>query len=419
MQRAIVFSLPRPFSRLMCAILTVALLLTGSVFSAFSATVSDVASDALGLSAQASLLMDAENGNVLFERNARTRLPMASTTKIMTALVVLDLLSPDDLVCIDPAAVGIEGSSIYLYAGEWLTVRQLLLALLLESANDAAVALAIAACGSVDAFVEKMNLRAASLGLTDTHFENPHGLDAKDHYTTAYDLALITAQALADPLLREIMSTRRALIPLCDMQSPEAATPTNDPSLPTGTRVLLNHNKMLRYYDGAIGGKTGYTQKSGRCLVSAAERDGLTLIAVTLNAPDDWNDHTQLLDHGFSRYSRVTLCDIGEYQPLLPISGGKEQYVLLTNTDAAAVTLPSDHGKITCRVQLPHLLFAPIQPNTEIGTLLFLCDTNGDGTSEEIAAVSLYTLYGVDALPPPSLLERIAAFFRQLFGFDA
>ncbi len=421
MQKNIPRTLPHSICRFVCACLTVAVMLTGSVFSAFSVAASEHTTDTLALSAQAALLLDAESGTVIYEHNARTRLPMASTTKIMTALVVMDLLSPDAAICIDKAAIGIEGSSIYLYEGEWLTVRQLLMGLLLESANDAAVALAIACCGSVDAFAEKMNQKAAALGLSDTHFENPHGLDGETHYTTAYDLALISAAALADPVLREIMSTRRAVIPLCDMQSPDQKMQemqTTQDALPVGSRVLLNHNKMLRYYDGAIGVKTGYTQRSGRCLVSAAERDGLTLIAVTLNAPDDWSDHTRLLDLGFSQYTRITLCDTGEYQPLLPIGGGKEQYVLLTNVDAAEITLPRDHGSITCRVELPHLLLAPIAQNDTIGQLVFLCDTDGDGRSEEIATVALHALYGVDALPPPTLLERIAAFFRHLFGID-
>ena len=251
-----------PRHRALCLLL--ALVLSLHALLLLSPTAHAAPTATLALSAQAAILLDADSGNVLYEQHASTRLPMASTTKIMTALVVAEQLDPSTPVCIDRRAVGIEGSSIYLYEGEWLTVEQLLLGLLLESANDAAVALAIATADDVAAFAELMNKKAAALGLINTHFENPHGLDADTHYTTAHDLAIIAAEALKNPTLRRIMSTRRATIPLCDMQSPEKeidlATDA-EPSALVGTRVLLNHNKMLRYYDGAIGVKTGYTKE--------------------------------------------------------------------------------------------------------------------------------------------------------------
>ena len=379
-----------------------------------------VSASAPSLSAQAALLLDADSGKVLHERNAHTRLPMASTTKIMTALVVVEHLDPAAMVCIDARAVGIEGSSIYLYEGEWLSVEQLLLGLLLESANDAAVALAFAVCDDVEAFAELMNQKAAALGLKDTHFQNPHGLDHEQHYTTAYELGLIASAALSHPVLRRIMSTRRATIPLCDMNAPDAAQDASSKgtpeAIPVGQRVLLNHNKMLRYYDGAIGVKTGFTKRSGRCLVSAASRDGLTLIAVTLNAPDDWNDHTQLLDYGFSKYERVTLCQAGEFQALLPISGGVEEYVMVTNLQGASITLPRNHATPECRIELPHLTFAPVADASRHGQLVFLCDTDGDGLKEEIATLPLHAKYGVAALAPPNIFERILTFLRRIFS---
>ena len=201
------------------------------------------------LSAQSALLLEAENGGVVYEKNAHTRLPMASTTKIMTALVALELASPNTVILTDGRAVGTEGSSIYLCEGEELTLEELLYALMLESANDAAVAIAIGVCGSEEAFVDEMNRRAASLGLSNTHFANPHGLDAETHYTTAYELAVIARAALQNPLLKTIVSTRKTTIPHQNTD---------------GVRLLINHNKMLRLYDGCIGVKTGYTQKSGR-----------------------------------------------------------------------------------------------------------------------------------------------------------
>ena len=269
------------------------------------------------LSAKSALLMEATNATVVLEKNAHTRLPMASTTKIMTALVALELAAPDTVICVDGRAVGTEGSSVYLCEGEKLTLEQLLYALMLESANDAAVAIAIGVSGSEEAFVDAMNAKATSLGLSDTHFANPHGLDAEAHYTTAYELARIAQAALQNSLFKTIVSTRKTTIPHQDTDA---------------VRLLVNHNKMLRQYEGCIGVKTGFTQKSGRCLVSAAERDGVTVIAVTIDSPDDWKDHTKLLDYGFAHYQRVELCPV-DFRLCLPVVGGKETYI---NADTVA-----------------------------------------------------------------------------------
>lgn len=412
-------SLYRPSLLLRTALLMLCL---GLLLAALPTPVSATAAvSAPSLSARACVLMDADSGKVLYGRDQDVRLPMASTTKIMTALVVADRLPADQAICIDRRAVGIEGSSIYLYEGEWLTVEQLLLGLLLESANDAAVALALACCDSIDAFAALMNEKATALGLRDTHFVNPHGLDDEQHYTTAYELGIIASAALSHPLLREIMAKRRATIPLCDMQSPAekeapAGVPGSDHALPVGSRVLLNHNKMLRYYEGAIGVKTGYTKRSGRCLVSAACRDGLTLLAVTLDAPDDWNDHMQLLDYGYSLYSRITLCEKGAYVTHVPLSGGVQSYVVVTNPSACAITLPKARGSIVCRVELPRFVFAPIESGYTLGRLVFYCDTDLDGKQEYLDSVNLVTRYEVDRTPPPTIWTRILHFFKQFFN---
>lgn len=340
----------------------------------------------IGVSAQSAVLIDADSGQVLFGKDEQTRLSMASTTKIMTALCAVELADVGTVVTIDRAAVGIEGSSVYLYEGEQLTLEQLLYALLLESANDAAVAIAVAVSGSVEAFAEKMNQKAFELGLVNTHFENPHGLDAEQHYTTAYDLALIARAALAHPTLKKIFATRKITIPLNGTE---------------GVRLLLNHNKMLRYYDGAIGVKTGFTKKSGRCLVSAAERNGLTLIAVTLNAPDDWNDHTCMLDAGFAAFERVRLCDTGSFECAVPVTGGNEEYVMVCNAHAAAVTLPRTRKAMCCTVELPRFLYAAVNADETVGRLIFRCDTNNDGQLETLAEIPLCTAYAVKRLSPP------------------
>ena len=210
---------------------------------------------------------------------------MASTTKIMTALVAIESSPLDKNVMISDMAIGTEGSSLYLKKGEIMSMSDLLMGLMLRSANDAAAAIAYEISGSIEAFADKMNEKAASIGVTDTHFTNPHGLDDENHYTTAADLAIITAEALKNDTFLEIVSTEKCIIKNFDGEA----------------RLLTNHNKLLSLYDGAIGVKTGFTKKSGRCLVGAAERDGMRLIAVTINAPDDWNDHEALFDFGFSR----------------------------------------------------------------------------------------------------------------------
>ena len=315
----------------------------------------------ISVSAQSALLLDAADKTVIYQKNAEQRMGMASTTKIMTALVAAERLPLDRQISISPEAVGIEGSSVYLCAEELLSARELLLALMLASANDAAVALAIEVAGSIEAFAELMNKRAQQLGLRDTNFTNPHGLDDQQHYTTAHDLALIAAAALENPVVREIASTKKAVIP-------QGVTPENGDG--ASTRYLKNHNKMLSLYDGAIGMKTGFTKKTGRCLVSAAERDGLTLIAVTLSAPDDWNDHTRMLDLGFSLYERVTLFEIGEFRTQYAVAGGKDCYVTLTNTQPISITLPKTKEEAVCTVLASRRFeFAPIEKATILASL--------------------------------------------------
>ena len=204
-----------------------------------------------GVSASAAILMEAESGTVVFEKNADEMRSMASTTKIMTGLLALETEDPQTLVTVSPKAVGVEGSSVYLYQNEQLTVEDLVYAVMLESANDAAAAVAIHVAGSIEAFAELMNRKAESLGMTHTHFSNPHGLDAADHYTTARDLATLARYALQNEEFRTVVSTKRRVIPLRGNE---------------GARLLLNHNRLLRSYSGAIGVKTGFTKKSGRCL---------------------------------------------------------------------------------------------------------------------------------------------------------
>lgn len=239
---------------------------------------------AVDLSARAAVLIDGKSGKVLFEKNKDERLPMASTTKIMTGLLACESKKMKKVVTVSPVASGTEGSSLWLEPGEKQTLENLTYGLMLRSGNDAAVAIAEYLGGSTEAFALMMNERAKKIGVQNTGFQNPNGLDAEGHFTTAYDLALISREAMKNKKFRKIVSTKSKTIP---WESSE------------WDRSLTNHNKMLWRYEGCNGIKTGFTKKSGRCLVTSAKRGKTELICVTLNAPDDWNDHTKMLDYGF------------------------------------------------------------------------------------------------------------------------
>ena len=328
---------------------------------------------ALSLSAQSAVLIDARDGRVLYEKDADTPRPMASTTKIMTAVVALESCNVNEIIEIADEAVGVEGSSIYLQKGERMTLLELLYALLLQSANDAAVAIAVGVGGCVGNFADMMNEKAMSLGLTSTHFENPNGLDADGHVTTARELALLTAYALKNPTFAEIVATYKRKI-----------------SGPDGTvRLVVNHNKLLNMYDGCVGVKTGFTKKSGRCLVSAACRESLTLVSVTLSAPDDWRDHTAMLNYGYENYCCEILCDEGGFIEALPVVGGVQDSLLCANCDYVAATLPRDHGEITVDVQLPQMIYAPVSAGDIVGHVTYKCEGKVIGETDVKAAYNI------------------------------
>ena len=250
-----------------------------------------VTGEAYGVGAAAAIVMEAESGEVLFAQEIHRQLPMASTTKIMTALLTLEQPNLQQEFTVDETAIRVEGSSMGLRQGDTVTLYALAVGMLLASGNDAAGAAAVRISGSMKAFVAEMNRRAASLGMNNTHFVTPSGLDAEEHYSTAYDMALLARAALQNPLFAGIAASRRMTVSY---------------GQPPYARSLLNHNRLLSLYGDAIGVKTGFTKKAGRCLVSAAEKDGVRLICVTLNCPDDWNTHAALyhrLDRKPSPYS--------------------------------------------------------------------------------------------------------------------
>lgn len=262
---------------------------------------------AVGTSASSAILMEAESGRVLYEQNADEPRLIASITKLMTGLVALESgVNLDAIVTVPGEAVGAEGSSMYLKEGEEISLEALLYGMLLHSGNDAALAVAICCGGSVENFVAAMNQKAEELGMTRSHFENPNGLNAQEHYSTARDMAVLARACLENEQLAEILATK---------------------SIQISGRTLVNHNKLLWNYSGCIGMKTGYTEKAGRTLVSAAERDGMQLIVVTLNDANDWKDHAELLDWGFSQYSLVCVAEEGMKIGKMPVQGSLSPFV--------------------------------------------------------------------------------------------
>lgn len=326
----------------------------------------------LALSAQSAIVLDADSGRILFSHNARRKMGMASTTKIMTAITALENADINSVAKVSPNAYGVEGSSMYLVLDEQLTLEELLWGLMLVSGNDAATAVAEHVSGSVEKFAELMNTTARKIGASDSNFTNPHGLSDENHYTTATDLAKITAYALKNPKFREIVSTRTKSIPWKDHDY---------------NRHLVNHNKFLTMYDGCIGVKTGFTKATGRCLVTAVEKNGLRLVCVTLNAPDDWNDHKTLYDNTFSEYSPYILKTSGDHIASAEVKKGTTDAVNLTvNQDIIIPVKAGEENVISTKVIPFEDLHAPIKKGDVLGTLITEIDGQPTGEFPLVAA---------------------------------
>lgn len=338
-------------------------------------------------SAQSAVVLEQSTRRILFESNAYQQMGMASTTKIMTAVVTLEHAAPDEMVTVGENAVGVEGSSMWLELGERITVEDLLYGLLLNSGNDAAVALAEYVGGSVEAFCEMMNRKAEAIGARQTHFVNPNGLAEEGHYTTAYDLGLIACYALENETFREIVSTT------------EKSVSWNKRSY---DRKLSNHNKMLRMYEGCDGVKTGFTKSTGRALVTSATRDGMQVVAVTLNAPDDWNDHRMLLDQAFADYRTVRVFPKGGFVRSIPVLGGKKDAAgIMTEVGLAFVCSKEDQPEYQLQVQLPDHLTAPVKRGDKVGYGAVL--VNG----EIVAQSDLYAADTVETAPGKHFMESL------------
>lgn len=348
------------------------------------------------VSAQSAVVLTADTGTVLFEKDGHTPRPVASTTKIMTALLALEAAQEqgDPLVDITQEMVEVEGSSMGLQAGDSISLTGLAAGMLLASGNDAANAAALYLEGSLESFAARMNQRAAALGMEDTHFVTPSGLDGEDaqglgHLSTAYDMALLARAALEDQAFRQLCSSPSLAVEFAE---------------PVKRVTYTNHNKLLAQYQGCVGVKTGFTKEAGRCLVSAAERDGALLIAVTLNAPNDWQDHAALLDYGFSQMEPYQLAG-GDVRLTVPVVGSPEEAVSLRGSNGGEVTLPLGQGAQVERVvRVPKFLYAPVEAGEQVGEICWYLEGQLLGSAPLTAA---------GAAP---LQEKAPSLWERLFG---
>ena len=335
------------------------------------------------VSAEKAIVVDGVTGRVIYEKKADQQSLIASTTKIMTALIVCEQCNVLDRMRIPREAVGIEGSSMYLKEGEILTIQELLYGLMLSSGNDAAVALAIYCGGTVEGFAELMNDKAHVLGLKNTHFENPNGLDSPGHYSTARDLAVLAAYAMENPIFYKTVSAKTVTV---------------------GNRSLRNHNKLLWQVPGADGVKTGYTKAAGRILVSSATREGRRLICVTLNAPNDWADHAALLEEGFTRYSVRRVVTAGDCVGSLEVESGQGDRVRILATEDFDYALAEGENPILV-LPGPGFVYSPVTEGADAGFVYVLIDGKAVG--------KVPVIYGQTVETEP---EEERSFFQKLFG---
>ena len=342
--------------KFLCAVAAAGLLLGSLNVSHGEMTVAVMAGEQ-EVRAEAAVVMDADNGRLLYAQNPDKRLANASTTKIMTALLTLEEPEQDRYFTVDPDAIRVEGTTMGLQPGDSVTLHQLAAGMLLPSGNDAAGAAAVEIAGSEEAFVRRMNRRAEELGLTNTQYRNPSGLDAPGHYSSARDLATLAAHALENEDFADIASQQ-------EMRMAFGNPPYN--------RSIYTTNKLLERYPPAIGVKTGYTEDAGLCLVTAAEQDGTRLIVVTLNGKDDVNTHRQLYEHFFPLLARVDLSGFTD-DLFVPVTGGvREQVQAVPAAEPRAALLEREYDTLVREVELPRFVYAPVQAGQVLGKIRLL-----------------------------------------------
>ena len=306
-----------------------------------------------GISAQSAVVIDADSGRIIFEKNAYEKRGIASTTKIMTALIALEKCKPDEFVTISYNAASTEGSSMYLEHNEKISAENLLYGLMLNSGNDAATALAEHIAKDIPSFAKLMNEKAKQLGMHNSSFANPHGLDNENHYSTAYDMAMLTKYAMENETFKKIVSTKSII----------TETKTKEKY-----RYLTNHNKLLSKYEWCKGVKTGFTKKCGRCLVSYAEKDNVRLIAVTLNAPDDWNDHINMYEQAFEKHTNYTILKKNDYICTVPVTSAEADSIKLYCNFTINLTLTEDeYNNLNIKYNYPDCIEAPVYIGQQVG----------------------------------------------------
>ena len=379
--------------KFLCAAAAAVGLLWGSLgFSYGEMTVAVMAGD-LEVNAEAAVVMDADSGRLLYAQNPDKRLANASTTKIMTALLTLEQPDQDRYLTVDSDAIQVEGTTMGLQPGDSVTLHQLAAGMLLPSGNDAANAAAVEIAGSEEAFVRLMNQRAAELGLENTQYRNPSGLDAEGHYSSARDLATLAAHALENEDFADIVSKQEIRMAFGN---------------PPYNRSLYTTNKLLERYPYAIGVKTGYTDDAGLCLVTAAEKDGTRLIIVTLNGKDDVNTHMRLYEHFFPLLARVDLSGFTEGLSV-PVTGGtRDSVAAVPAAEPEAALLEREYDELTREVELPRFVYAPVQAGQVLGEIRLL---SGDKVVWQSALVA-------DSDVPALTRERqgILEFIGSLLG---
>mgnify|MGYP000983635608 FL=1 len=379
--------------KFLCAAAAAVGLLWGSLgFSYGEMTVAVMAGD-LEVNAEAAVVMDADSGRLLYAQNPDKRLANASTTKIMTALLTLEQPDQDRYFTVDSDAIQVEGTTMGLQPGDSVTLHQLAAGMLLPSGNDAANAAAVEIAGSEEVFVRLMNQRAAELGLENTQYRNPSGLDAEGHYSSARDLAALAAHALENEDFEDIVSKQEIRMAFGN---------------PPYNRSLYTTNKLLERYPYAIGVKTGYTDDAGLCLVTAAEKDGTRLIIVTLNGKDDVNTHMRLYEHFFPLLARVDLSGFTEGLSV-PVTGGtRDSVAAVPAAEPEAALLEREYDELTREVELPQFVYAPVQAGQVLGEIRLL---SGDKVVWQSALVA-------DSDVPALTRERqgILEFIGSLLG---
>ncbi len=307
------------------------------------------------------IIMEVNTKRILHQSNAYEKKYMASTTKILTAIVIIENCNLSDEVTVTSKSVGIEGSSIYLEAGEKLSVKDLLYGLMLRSGNDCAETLALYCSGSIEDFAVLMNNKAKEIGANNSNFVNPHGLHDDNHYTTAYDLCLISCYAIKNPQFKEIVSTKSVKIPF--------STRNYD-------RHITNKNKMLREFEGSTGIKTGYTKKAGRCLVSSCERNGIELCCVVLNCPPMFERSKNLLTHCFSQYKNYKICESDNIIDFVKIEDSENERGIFIKNDIILPLTSDEYKSINIVYDYPKVLPKDVKKDQEIGEVKIYCKNN-------------------------------------------